>query len=75
MTMVGMTLGKSSPAMMPASERPERRAAAMKSALTRLSVAPRTVRAKNGMLTTMIASMALTRPGPSAATMASARSR
>ena len=52
------------------SEKPESRAASMNSRLTRPSVAPRTERAKKGMLTTAMARSAFIRPGPRAATMA-----
>ena len=75
MTIAGSTLGKSSVATIWRSLKPESRAAAMKSARTTASVAPRTARAKKGILTMMIATIALKSPGPSAATMASASRR
>ncbi len=71
----GSTLGNSSVAMMRAFDWPVSRAAAMKSACRKPTVAPRTARAKKGTFTITMATIACPRLGPSAATIAKASSR
>ena len=73
MTMTGITLGRISDRMICESDRPASRAASTNSLLAMLTVMPRILRAKNGTLTAATAMSALKRPGPSAATIASAK--